>query len=618
MNTFSFTASVLAQSFSYALLYSLWQGGIVYALLFVLLRAFPGANARTKYFLSFNALAVIFLWFADTWINQYSKLRGTTIYISEAVTSGAFSGVAHPVSVTAATVHGLDILSGYLPRLERFVPAILCIYCIGLAFMLLRFVVNIVQLRSLSVSGVSLPENKWSEFVSRWQYHFGIPHNVRLLLSRRVNVPMMLGTLKPIILLPVATISSLSTEQVEAILLHELAHIKRYDYLFNLLQTAVETILFFNPFVWLMSSVIRREREHCCDDLVLSSAADPFHYAKALALIEDHRINSNSLALAATGNRKQLFHRIKRIMEMKKENNAQSRLSALVVAVIVTTFFGAMIVFTPSFAQKAKDDKNAVQKKTYKTVTVDDGGKKKVVTKTIKGPVGGKDDEDDVDIKISVNDDDRKNATARIVVINHDDDKKGSGKNRIKKEIVISGNGKGGGSFDGDQLEAELARAKAEMDNVDWEEIREEISTAMAEAGKQLDIDKLKKEISIEIRKEMENSKAEMEKARKEIEKSKKIIASASSAAHARAKSGATIVEVSSSSNDVEDMLDKMQKDGLIDRSTKFRIEKKGDELYINGNKQSKQVLEKYSNYLNGKEVTVKGGKGNLNININN
>lgn len=140
----------------------------------------------------------------------------------------------------------------------------------------------------------------------------------------------------------------------------------------------------------------------------------------------------------------------------------------------------------------------------------------------------------------------------------------------------------------------------------------------MAEAGKQLDIDKLKKEISIEIRKEMENSKAEMEKARKEIEKSKKIIASASSAAHARAKSGATIVEVSSSSNDVEDMLDKMQKDGLIDRSTKFRIEKKGDELYINGNKQSKQVLEKYSNYLNGKEVTVKGGKGNLNININN
>ena len=157
-----------------------------------------------------------------------------------------------------------------LPRLENYFPLLMLIYSLGLAFMLCRLLINIVQLRGLRKQGTIIPEMQLTDLVTLLQQQFGITRPVQLFLSTRINVPMMLGTLKPIILLPVATINHLTTEQVEAILLHELAHIKRHDYLLNIFQTVAETVLFFNPFVWLLSGIIRREREHCCDATSLS------------------------------------------------------------------------------------------------------------------------------------------------------------------------------------------------------------------------------------------------------------------------------------------------------------------------------------------------------------
>ena len=102
-----------------------------------------------------------------------------------------------------------------------------------------------------------------------------ISRPVRLLESAIAEVPVVIGYLKPVILIPAGLLANLPVDQVEAILLHELAHIRRADYLVNLLQTMVESLLFYHPAVWWISHVIRTEREHCCDDFVLARDTDP-------------------------------------------------------------------------------------------------------------------------------------------------------------------------------------------------------------------------------------------------------------------------------------------------------------------------------------------------------
>jgi hypothetical protein len=131
---------------------------------------------------------------------------------------------------------------------------------------------------------------------------------------------MVVGFMKPIILFPVGLLSGLSTEQVETILVHELSHIRRQDYIINLAQSVIETIFFFNPFALLMSSMIREERENCCDDMVIAKGISPISYVKTLAQLEAVR-SSSTLALGFAGNQNQLLNRIKRIMENSAKND---------------------------------------------------------------------------------------------------------------------------------------------------------------------------------------------------------------------------------------------------------------------------------------------------------
>ncbi|HEX2523296.1 MAG TPA: M56 family metallopeptidase [Terriglobia bacterium] len=128
-----------------------------------------------------------------------------------------------------------------------------------------------------------------------------VRQTVLLFESARIQVPTVIGWLRPVILLPASALTGLTTPQLEAILAHELAHIRRHDYLVNLLQTAVETLLFYHPAVWWVSKQVRLEREHCCDDLAVSVQGDVLAYARALAELETRRTNEPQLAMAATG-----------------------------------------------------------------------------------------------------------------------------------------------------------------------------------------------------------------------------------------------------------------------------------------------------------------------------
>jgi hypothetical protein len=159
-----------------------------------------------------------------------------------------------------------------------------------------------------------------------------------------VAVPTAIGWLRPVILLPVGALTGLTVQQLEAIIAHELAHIRRHDYLINLLQTVIETLLFYHPAVWWVSRRIREEREHCCDDLAVSVCGDALSYARALFTMEQLRAATPPLAMAANGGA--LMNRIERLVGVKtqRQNHFTGWLAALLIlSTLVSVGVGAEV-----------------------------------------------------------------------------------------------------------------------------------------------------------------------------------------------------------------------------------------------------------------------------------
>jgi len=167
---------------------------------------------------------------------------------------------------------------------------------------------------------------------------------VLVYLSDLVKSPMTIGYIKPIILLPVAALNNLSTQQVEAILLHELSHIRRYDYLINLIISIINTILYFNPFVKQFMQTIEEERENCCDQLVLQFGYDKVSYASALLSLEKMSARQRVLALGATG-KKYLLSRIEKIVGMEqKKGFSRNQFAGMVAALFCIVIFNSFLI----------------------------------------------------------------------------------------------------------------------------------------------------------------------------------------------------------------------------------------------------------------------------------
>jgi uncharacterized protein involved in exopolysaccharide biosynthesis/beta-lactamase regulating signal transducer with metallopeptidase domain len=166
--------------------------------------------------------------------------------------------------------------------------------------------------RKLRTGDQEAAEPGWIEWMDDLRCRLEISRPVRLVKSRLAEVPAVIGWLRPVILLPAASVAGLSPEQLGAILAHELAHIRRHDYLVNVFQCIVETLLFYHPAVWWISRCVREEREHCCDDLVVKVCGDRLTYARALATLEESRALLPQLVCAATGG--SLLNRIRRVV----------------------------------------------------------------------------------------------------------------------------------------------------------------------------------------------------------------------------------------------------------------------------------------------------------------
>ncbi|MFW0717122.1 M56 family metallopeptidase [Pedobacter sp. N23S346] len=310
------------KAFGWSILNSLWQSAIIYGILFIIMLILPKLAAKHRHNLAFSAIILMFFVFCYN--------LGEQLVLTKPV---------HQLPVTAQQIqfsqYFKNLPETFSSKVEQYFPLIVVAYILGIFLQLFIIAKGYHQLSKLKNENLSTIPEEWKLIFENIIAKLGIKKVVRFDLSSLVNVPLVIGYLKPVVLFPFTLVNELDSDQVEAILIHELSHIRRHDFLLNLIKTAIETLLFYNPFVWMAGRFIHIEREHACDDLVLKTTGKPLKYAHALLKLELIKENkSPAYALAATGKTQNLYQRIKRITNMKTNYlNAKQQMAALTLGV---------------------------------------------------------------------------------------------------------------------------------------------------------------------------------------------------------------------------------------------------------------------------------------------
>jgi beta-lactamase regulating signal transducer with metallopeptidase domain len=186
-------------------------------------------------------------------------------------------------------------------RLRPWLYRLVGLWVVGVVLLSVRLAAGWRLIGRLRAQGQHKNDSVWCARFACLKQRIGVSAPVQLLWSASTTVPMVIGWARPVVLVPAALLTGLSASQLEAVLAHELAHIRRHDYLVNLLQNVLETLLFYHPAVWWISEQVRNEREHCCDDLAAAACGGTLKYARALTALAELRHTSGSLGLAVTG-----------------------------------------------------------------------------------------------------------------------------------------------------------------------------------------------------------------------------------------------------------------------------------------------------------------------------
>ena len=317
MNFFaSFLAAPGLVRLGWVLIHFLWEGLAVALMLAVALRVTARVSASVRYGLAALALALCAAAPVATWLVLPSAASAPI-----PLTASMPAAVAMPDPVRPPEISRAEFSAAAPPAAERpwftrlaagaedDLPWVVGLWLLGVAILSSRLALGWMWMRRLVRSGMAVREGGAPASLARLLARMRIGRPVRLVESALVEVPMLIGWLRPAIVVPVSLLAGLTPPQLEAILAHELAHVRRHDYLANMLQTVVETVLFYHPAVWWIGRRLREERENCCDDLALAVMQDRLLYVTALARLEEGR--ASALALTATGG--SLLARIRRI-----------------------------------------------------------------------------------------------------------------------------------------------------------------------------------------------------------------------------------------------------------------------------------------------------------------
>lgn len=299
MNPLAFLRGPVVTNLGWALVHFLWQGALIALLLGVADAAMRKAHAR--YAAACGAMVLMVIAIGVTFFRLGVERQAPPLAVAAALSSAPDrAGAVPPAGETLEAQ-----MTGWLPWL-------VCAWAAGVLALSVRSMGGWMVAQRLKSRQWEPAGAEWAQKARRLAQTLAVSRPVRLSWSALAEAPAVVGWLRPVILIPTAAFAGCDARQLEALLAHELAHIRRHDYLVNLIQTAVETLLFYHPAVWWVSQRIRAERENCCDDLAVAACGDVLTYARALTRIEELRSSQSQFAMAANGGA--LFARIRRML----------------------------------------------------------------------------------------------------------------------------------------------------------------------------------------------------------------------------------------------------------------------------------------------------------------
>ena len=295
--------------------HTLWSGCLVLLLFIVVLKIIPVPRAKVRFAISWTVLQLLLLLFVGIFFQQWKETAIATKPLAPSgnVTSAlglpsetlisTGSPAAEPITSPAQTIHWRTVLHQWAP-----VGAVL--WLLGCLFHLVRLGGGLWHTQQFRVHSQPL-SNDWEGRLNSLKQYLGVGRKVAFLSSHQTLVPFTFGWLRPVVLIPTSLLTQLSPEQIEMIVLHELAHIRRHDYLWSLGQSVAEIVLFYHPAYWYIARVLEREREFACDQMTVDVTQQPETYARTLLDIASTKATAFGLAAS---NRRDLSARIKRIV----------------------------------------------------------------------------------------------------------------------------------------------------------------------------------------------------------------------------------------------------------------------------------------------------------------
>jgi beta-lactamase regulating signal transducer with metallopeptidase domain len=354
MNSIETTPTV--EALGWTLVHFLWQGALIALALALAHVALKRRTANLRYLASCAAMLLMLALPVITFVTLSSVVHKTQVVTAgppappnQTVKANSLKrglgddslivGELNQAPTPASPMRQLrELFSGVAPWLTS-------LWFAGVILLSLRMLGGWAYARRLKSYGTGALPDEWQLRFAELCREIRVLRPVRLVESAMVQVPTVIGWLRPVVLIPASALVGLTPRQLEAVIAHELAHIRRYDYLVNLLQTAVEILLFYHPAVWWVSREIRQEREHCCDDVAVEVCGDALIYARALTEIEALRDSGALLAMAADGG--SLLSRIQRIVgssPRRSEQTASWVAGAIVFAIVLASAAGVQLI----------------------------------------------------------------------------------------------------------------------------------------------------------------------------------------------------------------------------------------------------------------------------------
>ncbi|MEX6689505.1 M56 family metallopeptidase [Danxiaibacter flavus] len=302
----SLSVEVLVRAFSKMLLHSLWQGLLLCIATSLVILFTRKKQSAVRYNIISFLFFIFLLTCLYTFFQSLAEERYSILHAEPGTLSNNTTGFLEQPGLTYLMNKLLLFCTANANTIVLAWFMVFLLKCIQIS-------IGFTFIHRVQTHHLSTPEPKWQAALITLSKKIHLQRTVVLMESAITKVPVVIGHLKPVIYMPVGLLNHLPQDQVEAVLLHELAHIRRNDYLVNIVQQIMQTIFFFNPgFLW-VSAVLKQEREHCCDDIALAQTNSRKQFVEALVNFTKHSLYGSSYTTAFPGTKKQLVQRVMRI-----------------------------------------------------------------------------------------------------------------------------------------------------------------------------------------------------------------------------------------------------------------------------------------------------------------